>query len=536
MKTSKIIFATALSSVLFVACNDLDTAPLGSTVTSEQKESVYSKQPEMIEAGVNGIATSFSVYANLYYSNGVGFGHYDFGYPSVMLQLDSRGMDLVSRNIGYNWYSYSLMFRDITTTTDYTLNIWTNLYNQIYAANTVLSSLDEDPEDATEQFYVAQALAFRAFDYFVLAQLYQFNYVNNKDKACVPVVLNTNAEEVANAGGVKRNTVEEVYTQVMTDISKAIELLEKTSVKPESGRAGKKFISLATAYGIRARINLTMQNWNDAANDAASAIANTSATPYSRGEVSKPTFADAGDNSWMWGILIEEKDAVATSGIVNWISHMGSLNYGYASVGAWRACNKALYESIPATDIRKGWWLNDKGISANLDEKQQAYIDEAGVDPYTQVKFAPYEDEIYSSTNANDVPLMRVEEMYLILAEGQAMGGAPATGANTLQTFVNKYRNPRYTCEATTAAEVQEAVYQQRRIELWGEGLSYFDLLRLNKTIDRRGGGFEAEAVFLIQPNNPILIYQIPNSEVEANPLLGENNEAGTRPSPVADL
>lgn len=33
----------------------------------------------------------------------------------------------------------------------------------------------------------------------------------------------------------------------------------------------------------------------------------------------------------MWGIIISETDRVVTSGIVNWISHMGSFNYGYAN-------------------------------------------------------------------------------------------------------------------------------------------------------------------------------------------------------------
>ena len=39
---------------------------------------------------------------------------------------------------------------------------------------------------------------------------------------------------------------------------------------------------------------------------------------------------DANEKDWLWGIYIAETDRVVTSGIVNWISHMGSLNYGYA--------------------------------------------------------------------------------------------------------------------------------------------------------------------------------------------------------------
>ena len=32
---------------------------------------------------------------------------------------------------------------------------------------------------------------------------------------------------------------------------------------------------------------------------------------------------------------------------------MGSLNYGYASVGGWRRISPKLYSEIPASDVRK---------------------------------------------------------------------------------------------------------------------------------------------------------------------------------------
>ena len=127
--------------------------------------------------------------------------------------------------------------------------------------------------------------------------------------------------------------------------------------------------------------------------------------------------------------------------------------------------------------------------------------------------------------------------MYLILAEAQAMGGNPATGAATLQNFVNTYRDPSYVCNASSAAAVQDEVWMQRRVELWGEGLSYFDLMRLNKGIDRRGAGFPAAYVFNIPAGDGTLIYRIPQSEEQANPLISaeDNNPVCSIPTPVAD-
>lgn len=528
MKTLNKILATALSGVLLVGCNDLDTAPMGGTVTSEQKEQVYANDPGMLEASASGLSTLFYVYMK--YAS----AHSDFGYASSMLMMDTRGYDFVSESTGYNWYSSQVEYTDNVNNSYFVEFTWRNAYNQISAANNILATIDPATTDPTLMYYRAQALSFRAFSYHVLAQLYQFNYQGNQDMPCVPIILDTNADEVA--GGAPRSTVEKVYTQILTDLNDAITSLENTSVTPAAGRAGKKFLSVGAAYGLRARVYLTMGKWAEAASDAQNAITKSGATPYSMEAVSKPTFWDASDNSWMWAMIIEEGDRVVTSGIVNWISHMGSLNYGYASVGAWRCISQKLYKEIPATDVRKGWWLDANGQSVNLTAEQQAYLDDAGCYPYTQVKFAPYQDVIYQDVNANDIPLMRVEEMYLILAEAQAMSGDAATGAATLQSFVQAYRNPGYACVASTPEGVQKEVYNQRRIELWGEGLSYFDILRLGIGVDRRGAGFQAPYVYNIEPTNQVLILPIPQSEEEANPNLGENNPISKSPSPVDDV
>lgn len=74
---------------------------------------------------------------------------------------------------------------------------------------------------------------------------------------------------------------------------------------------------------------------------------------------------------------------------------------------------------------------------------------------------------------------MRVEEMYLIKAEAEAMGGNLSGGKSTLENFVRTYRDPSFTSKANSAQDFQDEVWLQRRMELWGEGFSLFDILRL---------------------------------------------------------
>lgn len=535
MNRKYILAFLAFSLFAFIGCQKLDTLPEGDTITSSQKEEVVTNDPSKAAAGVNAIFAQFSQYEPNYSALGNVGRHNDFGYPSVMMFTDANGYDVVSEDNGYNWAGNDLDFSDRVNTSRECQIQWNDMYSIIYTTNNVIGSISPDTQDPTSQFYLAQGLATRAFSYWVLAQLYQFNYVGHESAACVPIITNENSNEAA-LNGAPRATVTDVYALINKDIDAAINLL-KSATDNGVTRSDKRYIDLAVAYGIRARVDLAMQKWSDAASDATDAIAASSAVPASISDVSKPAFWTVNETNWMWGIIIAETDDVVTSGIVNWISHMGSLNYGYANYSKGKQINKGLYNSIENTDVRKGWWLDADKTSPNLTTEESNFMAQYGYAAYTQVKFAPYNNVVGTSINANDVPLMRIEEMYLIKAEGEAMSGGD--GKTTLETFVTTYRDPSYVCDATSPTDVQTEVLRQRRIELWGEGLNWFDVMRLNKDVDRRGGGYpNASMIFDIPAGSDILLWPIPEKEVQANPALSEadNNPVGATPTPVPDL
>lgn len=532
MKKIYLFAVTACFAWVFTGCQNLDMSPEGNTVTQKQKEEVMILDPSKASAGVNAIFAQFSQYEPNYDAFGRIGRHNDFGYPTIMLCTDGNGYDVVSEDNGYNWMGFDLDYSDRDFTSYEARMVWNDLYKQIFTANNVIVGIDPETEESLSQYYLAQGLAVRAFSYLILAQLYQFNYVGHEADPCVPLITDENANDAA-INGAPRASVQEIYTLIDTDISNAINLLasaETGGVK----RADKRYVSLAVAYGIRARMDLAMQKWSDAVSDATKAIETSEARPASIAAVSVPAFWTVNENNWMWGIIIAETDDVVTSGIVNWISHMGSLNYGYANYSKGKQINKSLYESIPATDVRKGWWLNENKTSPNLSAEQQAFMDDNGYEALTQVKFAPYNNVVGTSINANNIPLMRIEEMYLIKAEAEYKSGG--SGKQTLEDFVKQYRDPSYVC---TATNIQDEVYHQRRIELWGEGLTWYDLMRLNKDMDRRGGGFpNASMIFNIPAGSNILLWRIPESEIQANPALSEadNNPVAPLPDPVPDL
>lgn len=519
----------AMVGMAMTSCNDLDTLPDNYWVTTDQKEDAIQTNPSLAKAGVVGISSAYNQFGQVYDVDGG--AHFDFGWPGVMMFIESMGIDCVAPNTGYNHFAYAGAYNLGTVDNRVTNMVWYYAYKIIDSANTVIGTIPANTEDPELMLYASQGYASRANIYFNLAQLYQNTYKGNESKPCVPILTNENSVQAASEGA-PRASVAEVYAQILSDLDKTIELLTKSGLGVEriADSGAKRFVSLGTAYGLRARVNLVMNNWQAAADDAKEAISHSGCTPYSIAEASKPAFNNADDHNLMWCIYVTPNDRCVTSGIVNWPSHMGSLNYGYASVGAWRMINKALYNSIADTDCRKGWWLDAEGESANLSNAQKEVIAEYGAPAFTQVKFAPYDNVLKTTTNATSVSLMRVEEMYLIQAEATAKAGGD--GQSLLENFIKTYRDPQYKV-TTSGLNFEDEVWRQRRIELWGEALSYFDLLRLNKPLDRRGGGWDIDWVYNVPaPLNPLLI---PNSESQHNPALGENNPVWSKPTAVDD-
>ena len=520
MKKYILSSVVALASLSLVGCVDLDTNPSGSTLTAEQKAEVVEKDPSKASAAVNAIFANFTNYMPNY--SYLGSVHNDFGYPSIMLLLDTEGEDMVVSSAGYNWFSYGGQFTSRSTTNTGCYIVWSDCYKMVYTCNAITAMIKEDTESEESQFNLAQALAGRAFAYWNLVQLYAFNYqvIDPATTPAVPILTEKNADDASN-NGIARSTVQEVYDQILSDINTAVSLLEKSSAAGYK-RSDIRYIDLSVAYGLRARINLTMGNMTGAASDAQAAINASSATPKSLADAYGPSFNDRSENDWMWGILIEESDDVVSSGIVNWISHIGTMNYGYGEFNSGYRISKKLYESMNATDVRRTWFLDENGENPALSDDLYASLADYSLNvPYMNTKFAPYLYEAYTSTNANDIPLMRVEEMYYILAEA-------TQDASLLADFVQTYRDPSYTVPGTWS--LTNEIWRQRRIEFWGEGLSWFDIMRLNKGVDRRNTGCnELAPTYLLNvpAQSDILLWRIPNAETQANPKINDedNNE-----------
>lgn len=534
MKLIRKIYILALGAIILSSCVDLNTKPEDGLFTADQKQEVVASLPQRLAADVNGM---FSIIGKQYCVYGSASSRDDdAGYPTVCLSQDLNGPDMVGDNGNYNWFSVSSSYEDRTDTYANPYMRWAVFYNQLKLANDILATIPPETTDAKLKIYQAQARAVRAFDYLSLVPYYQFKYKGHESEPSVPIITENMEGDPSNN---PRAPLSDVYELILDDLDAAIAGLAGYV------RANKSEIDQKVAYGLRARANLYMENWAAAASDANAAMSGY--TPYSRTQVSKPAFIDATDQNWMWAIIISPTNM--PDAYPSWPSVLGSFSgdsYS-AAVGCYKTINRLLFDKIPATDVRKGWW-----VDANLQSPNLATVTWNGVTgnavaplsitdvklpfiPYTNIKFGQY-GFIGNNINAGDWCIMRVEEMILIKAEATAMATTVAAGKQILEDFVKTYRNPSYSSVATTAAAFQDEVWMQRRIELWGEGFAMSDIMRLGKNVVRFTSGittnFPDAFKFNIASNDGFLLLRIPQKETNNNRgiPLSANNNGGTQP------
>lgn len=545
MKLHKIFLLTLGSALFFTACDDIDEQNYeGGSLTSSQYEDVLSAVPGRVDASFSGMFNMMAEASSVFPSSSRAD---DFGFVMSMISLSLEGADAFGADNGYNWFSSASEYSDRDPNYANPYIRYTIPYRQAGIANGLIKSLstivEANPDDATTRYKLAQAHAMRAFDYMALAPYFQGSYASHQNDPCIPLL---GTEEGFDYTNNPRATVAEVYAQILSDLNFAVENLKGY----ERGTGVNKiYVDRQVAFGLRARANLWMGNWAAAAADADSAMVGYS--PASRAAVSVPAFCSIEESNWLWGILITENQASSYGyrTCASWVSAFTGNGYGPAS-GNVPCINNLLYDKIPVTDVRKGWWLDATKHSDNwanmvwTDPKNGKtakgddiadFVDSDGnkieFEPYTNVKFG-MKSGCSSTVNNNDWPLMRVEEMILIKAEGLAKSGNEAEGRAVLENFVKNFRDPAYN-SATSGRTLADEIWFQRRVELWMEGFDVADARRLEKPIvrfhDPATSNCPAAFMFNIAADDPWLNMRFPQTEMDANHGIVDN-EGGTQP------
>lgn len=532
------ISTMVLGGLMLASCSDIDEQIYsGGAFSKEQSQDIVNAIPTRVEATFNGMFTFMGNPAQNYGTRFSSARADDFGFIMMALSQDFEGADMIGADNGYNWFSAACEYSSRTPSYANPYIRYVTPYTLIGMVKDILATIPEDTEDASLINMKAQAKTLRAYSYLSLAPYFQGSYETSKDKPCVPVL--SDSVDVTNN---PRATVEQVYNVIVEDLTWAIDHLDET-------RSSKAYVNANVAYGLRARAYLAMGKGAEAAADAEKAMQGYE--PASIAEVSVPTFCDMEEHNWIWAIDITDDQAnyygYATA--PSWLSSLCGDGYG-AACGTTAMINKLLWDKIPATDVRKGWWIDENLHSPNWadltwgtakgDEIANLVLDDGSkveLPPYTNIKFG-MKSGVGSTLNNNDWPLMRVEEMILIQAEGYAISGNEAKAKEILTNFVKTYRDPNYTIPS--GRTLRDEIWFQRRVELWGEGFAVSDARRLNKPIVRFHGpnttNYADAFQFNIAADDGWLNMRFPQSEKDNNSAIVDNTEgslpvAGQNPS-----
>lgn len=496
MKILKYITASVLASVLLLSSCSQDFTDVKNTayLDANTAAEIAASDPDALDSYLLG-AFSFLVQFGI-----TSTSHDDFSHMSVLHSTDMMGNDIALS--AAHWFNYDYQHDNHEFNYRRTNVNWSTYYTVLAKANEIISFFPEEPGDVQAKGMMAHGYALRAFAYFYLIQLYQHPVTAsgevNWDAPGVPMYyvapdgLSTEEQEVRKG----RNTVRMVYEQIESDLLKAVGLFEQGYVRPT-----KNYMDASVANGLLARYYLLSQQWDKAISAAQKAYA-----PYALDAKLTNAFNDITNSEWMWGF---DHNAETQTTYASFFSHISNLTGGYAGLAySSRLIDRKLYESIPETDIRKGFFNGPEGDATQPSAGAQL--------PYAGLKFG------WLAGWVMDYMYMRAPEMYLIEAEAQAHLGHGDLAAQALAPLM-QVRDKGWHKSSVTV----EDVYLQRRIELWGEGFSFFDLKRLNKGIDRayEGNNHLPGFQLVIPALNKTWIYQIPQREMQENTALTEDDQ-----------
>ncbi|MDY4044186.1 MAG: RagB/SusD family nutrient uptake outer membrane protein [Marinifilaceae bacterium] len=349
-------------------------------------------------------------------------------------------------------------------------------YAQITGCNATLDYIDDaiGEVEAREQVK-AEALGVRAYFYFMLVNLYGEPYNHNKNALGVPLKLTSGIIE----NGIERNTVAEVYEQIVKDLSTASDLFEKYAP-----RRGNYRINLSTVNILLSRAYLYMERWDDAIEAATKAIRyGAGLTDYTR----------IPDGSTFYMTTYDHSE-------VEWLYGNGNSQYREGMLTVFRP-SEDLMSNFREGDKRRTLWF-----SSDLSILKKNY---------------------QSACPSNTI---RLSEAYLNRAEARVLSEhADIDGALADLNALRKHRIVGYQDEIIPASELLEEIRVERRLELCFDELRWFDLRRYGMpSIEHRYRTSTSESwyVYTLRAEDPLYTLPIPNVQLEKNIKLKQNASA----------
>lgn len=451
----KYILYIGLGLALQSCTSILDIEP-----TDRFTEKTFFKTKEHAEAAVN--ATYASLLGNSLL-NGVSAISFETVTPNAYAYKNSFGFDYIA--IGIHDAANSLAIN----------NCWGQCYAGIGRANTLLAKIDGIPatslSDALKKRLIAESKFLRAVFYTQLWALY----------GGVPLI--TDAPDFDKQASLPRNSADEVLDQIIKDLDEAAVELPTTYAQVDKGRATK-----GAAYAMKARVLLWAGKWTEAA-AAAKSVMNLKVYtlfPDPRGTF---LFENEGNSEVIFDLQYKFPEFVhsmdITLDLYNEVAPLADLVNDF-----YMANGKPITDPTSEFDPKNPYLNRDSRFYATINYPGGKYKGVV-VTPTTYPQTG-YGQKKYTIYKDNDIPVsvksvstsdlnyifLRYADVLLMYAEAQNEAVGPDQSVyDALKLIRLRAKMPEFT-PGLAKEQMRQEIRHERRIELAGEGMYYFDIRR----------------------------------------------------------
>ena len=390
---------------------------------------------------------------------------------------------------------------------------YTTIYDVILKANSLINGIPEGvlSEDVAQQ-YRAEALTVRAYAMHYLVRVLGYEPGMSPNGFNLGIIIRTEVvSSPADVQELPRNTVEQVYTQIKSDLNEAISLFPGSV-------SNFNYMNQAFAQGILARVLLYEGSYGEANTMAGNAIATSGLSLVSDSSSVADMFDETSvDHPESIMTIDTNPSTEGTDGE----AQNASLNVYTANQWVAQLPTQSLIDLYGSDDNRLGWF----GPCSNEAGGAVSGCTSANANGWEMKKWNAEQGQF-----ADDYPLMRIAELKLIQAEARYYDGnqdvvaglvplnelRTARGASTLTPVDLQLTAQQQNVNPGIEPFIAE-ILQERRRELAMEGHRFFDLKRMGLNIPDPAGDTK------ISYSSYKILDDIAPGEIETNPELEQN-------------
>jgi len=421
------------------------------------------------------------------YGNLMGGGFYG-GRAQRISELFSDNVDpglLTGQNLSINNRAFSAFAGSVGD------DIWSNGYYAIDRANRVIFAVDNNtfPADQTvKNTMKGEALFLRALAHFEMVRLFARPYTAGNGSAAGIVIRTVPGTPEIAQTRVGRNSVAQVYDQVISDLNAAEGLLP--AANPDR----------ATSWAAKAMLARVYFNKNDFQNayNKANEVISGGAFPLTGTNVVDP-FRNNGSNQTRGGVIFQVISTTAADLTSDLRGNFYNQNPSFVSI-AIPMGSGSLYEDIRAI----GGLRFDSLV-----------VDTSRVMSRDRAASRKHQGLARNGSQPANYAIIRVAEMYLIRAEAGLEIGRPESDVLADINVLRQVANAPLATSPGDVNALRELVRRERRVELYFENDRWHELRRQGRSSRAASGEtFNFDSCRLLP---------IPQAEINGNANIEQN-------------